>query len=113
MIPFNRGDKIPPMREGSDRREEVGSHFSGGVERVFSPIRATDKITRIVTEKDDPFRPSGPPSPCNFVPAASGTLPVAVVGERPASPRVHEPVPQRGSSSTVPSNPNSRLGRAA
>jgi tripartite-type tricarboxylate transporter receptor subunit TctC len=36
-----------------------------------------------------------------------------VADGRPSHPRALKPVPQRGTSSAVPSNPNSRLGRKA
>src|SRR2546421_5449790 len=37
----------------------------------------------------------------------------AVADGRPAHPRAKKPVPQLGTPSVVPSNPNSRLGRTA
>src|SRR6188472_1750137 len=43
----------------------------------------------------------------------SVTLTGAVADGRPFHPRACKPVPQRGTPSAVPSNPNSRLGRKA
>src|SRR5205814_9758413 len=51
--------------------------------------------------------------PCKSGIADSATLAGAVADGRPCHPRALKPVPQRGSPSAVPSNPNSRLGRNA
>src|SRR5204862_190470 len=45
--------------------------------------------------------------------AESVSLTDAVADGRPPHPRACKPVPQRGTTSAVPSNPNSRLGRKA
>src|SRR5438876_10793362 len=51
--------------------------------------------------------------PCKSGIADSATLAGAVADGRPFHPWALKPVPQRGSPSVVPSNPNSRLGRKA
>src|SRR5580704_15080671 len=51
--------------------------------------------------------------PCNLNPAASGMMDAAVADGRPMALRDAKPVGEPGSSSAVPSNPNSRLGRSA
>src|ERR1700748_2002092 len=54
------------------------------------------------------------PHPCNSEAAVNrARVRVAVADERPAHPRALKPDPQRGPSSVVPSNPNSREGRQA
>jgi hypothetical protein len=55
-------------------------------------------------------KPSGP-HPCKSGIAASARLADAVADGRPHRPRAVKPVPQLGSPSVVPPNPNSRLGR--
>ena len=51
--------------------------------------------------------------PCNSNIAVRGKVPRAVADERPNHPRALKPEPQPGTSSAVPSNPNSRGGRRA
>src|SRR5438309_5807366 len=51
--------------------------------------------------------------PCKSAIAESVRLTEAVADGRPFHPGACKPVPQRGSPSVVPSNPNSRLGRKA
>src|SRR5438046_3796054 len=51
--------------------------------------------------------------PCKSGIADSATLAGAVADGRPFHPWALKPVPQRGTPSAVPSNPNSRLGRKA
>src|SRR2546430_2234512 len=51
--------------------------------------------------------------PCKLGIAESVRVADAVADGRPSSPRALKPVPQRGTPSAVPSNPNSRLGRNA
>src|SRR5690348_8131237 len=51
------------------------------------------------------------PHPCKSRIAGSARLADAVADGRPSHPGALKPVPQLGSSSVVPSNPNSRLGR--
>src|SRR5437763_11976974 len=51
--------------------------------------------------------------PCKSGIADSATLAGAVADGRPFHPWALRPVPQRGTPSAVPSNPNSRLGRQA
>src|SRR3970282_2532025 len=52
------------------------------------------------------------PHPCNLNRAGSANIAAAVADGTPAHPRWMEPCPQLGRPSAVPSNPNSRLGRA-
>jgi hypothetical protein len=49
---------------------------------------------------------------CNLNRAGSANIAAAVADGTPAHPRAIEPVPQLGRPSAIPSNPNSRLGRA-
>src|SRR5258708_33768583 len=49
--------------------------------------------------------------PCNLDSAASVRIAGAVADGRPVPLRVLKPVGEHGSSSVVPSNPNSRVGR--
>jgi transposase len=51
-------------------------------------------------------------SPCNLDFAVSGIVPVAVADGRPAPLWDAKPASEQGSSSAVPSTPNSRLGRS-
>src|SRR3982751_6578671 len=51
--------------------------------------------------------------PCKSAIAESVRLTEAVADGRPFHPGACKPVPQRGSPSVIPSNPNSRLGRKA
>src|SRR3954469_19284979 len=53
------------------------------------------------------------PRPCNSRIAGPVIVPGAVADGRPSRPRALKPVPQRGTPSAVPSNPNSRGGRNA
>src|SRR5208282_2140918 len=50
---------------------------------------------------------------CNLIKTAGDRRAVAVADEGPSPLRDNKPVEKRGSSSAVPSNPNSRLGRKA
>ena len=54
-----------------------------------------------------------PDTPCNLIKTAGDRRAVAVADEGPSPLRDNKPVEKRGSSSAVPSNPNSRLGRKA
>src|SRR5712671_6165245 len=51
--------------------------------------------------------------PCKSRSTESVSLTEAVADGRPFHPWAFKPVPQRGTPSAVPSNPNSRLGRKA
>ena len=57
--------------------------------------------------------PQLPRHPCKSRITVSAKMADAVADWRPSHPRALQPVPQRGSPSVVPSNPNSRLGRTA
>src|ERR1700724_1090477 len=50
--------------------------------------------------------------PCNFESAGCAKVACAVTDGRPSLPWAFKPVPQLGSPSAVPSNPNSRRGRS-
>src|SRR5262249_25155141 len=54
-----------------------------------------------------------PRHPCNSRLTKPVRLAGAVADGRPCHPRADQPVPQRGTPSAVPSNPNSRGGRIA
>src|SRR4051812_29917175 len=54
-----------------------------------------------------------PSHPCKSRIAKSASVAGAVADGRPSHPRALKPVPQHGTPSAVPSNPNSRLGRKA
>src|SRR5262249_26298329 len=56
---------------------------------------------------------TGFPQPCNLRITKSAKLAGAVTDGRPPQPRALKLVPQHGSPSVVPSNPNSRQGRNA
>src|SRR6185503_6483603 len=51
-------------------------------------------------------------APCNFNPATSAMVDVAVADARPTHLWDAKPVEKQGCASAVPSNPNSRLGRS-
>src|ERR1700730_12567018 len=57
--------------------------------------------------------PLGLIPPCNLVGAISASGTPAVADGRPAHPGAKKPVPQLGSPSVVPLDPNSRLGSVA
>src|SRR5687767_3426783 len=80
-----------PRKGKSARRDHVGSARSGSHART-SPI---------------------PRHPCKSRIAGAASVAVAVADGRPCHPGALKPAPQRGTPSAVPSNPNSRLGRAA
>src|SRR5947208_9266700 len=83
----------PPFCAGDDDRRRKRANTAG---RAASNCRRADFL-----------------HPCKSGIADSATLAGAVADGRPFHPWALKPVPQRGTPSAVPSNPNSRLGRKA